>query len=171
VLSQYCPGGGTEEDHEYRSEDSRSPAEIRTQLSRIQVNNVTVALTCSVHCYAEGLLVPVKCKFEAFGPNCLYTLACLFSFFRGSSVSTVTDCGLGDLGSIPCKDKDILFSTVFRSALGTTQSPIEWALRSLYPRVKRPQRESDHSLSSTAEVIRMCEATPLLPHTFSWRDA
>jgi hypothetical protein len=42
-----------------------------------------------------------------------------------------------------------LFTTASRTALGPTQPPIQWAL-SL--RVKQPERESDHSPPSSAEV-------------------
>jgi hypothetical protein len=45
-----------------------------------------------------------------------------------------------------------LFSTSSRPALGPTQPPIQWVTGALFPRVKRPGRESDHSPPFSAEV-------------------
>jgi hypothetical protein len=51
-------------------------------------------------------------------------------------------------------------------ALGPTQSPLQWVLGALSPGVKRPRREADHSLPTSAEVknTRMCTSTP--PYIF-----
>jgi hypothetical protein len=46
----------------------------------------------------------------------------------------------------------ILFFIVSRPVLGTTQVLIQWIPRTIYPRVKPPRRETDHSLSSAAAV-------------------
>jgi hypothetical protein len=44
------------------------------------------------------------------------------------------------------------FTTASRQALGPYQFPIHWVLAALFPQVKRPEREADHSPQSTAEV-------------------
>jgi hypothetical protein len=50
-------------------------------------------------------------------------------------------------------DKGIfLFSTASRPALGPIQPPIKWVAGALAPWVKRPGRESDHSLPSSVVV-------------------
>jgi hypothetical protein len=46
----------------------------------------------------------------------------------------------------------ILFTAASRTALGPTQTPIQWVPRALSPRVKRPGREADHSPPSSAEA-------------------
>jgi hypothetical protein len=65
--------------------------------------------------------------------------------------------------------KIFLFSVPSRSALGPIQPPIQWVLGALQPKVKRQERESDHSLRSSADV-KNDEAIPSFPHTSSWRD-
>jgi hypothetical protein len=45
-----------------------------------------------------------------------------------------------------------LFSTASRMALGPTEPPIQWVPGALSPRVKRPGREADNSLPSSADV-------------------
>jgi hypothetical protein len=45
-----------------------------------------------------------------------------------------------------------LFTTVFRTAVGPTQSPIQWVPGALFLGVKWPGREADHSPPSSAEV-------------------
>jgi hypothetical protein len=44
------------------------------------------------------------------------------------------------------------FATASRPALMPTQSPIQWVPGAFSPEVKRPGREADHSLPSSAEV-------------------
>jgi hypothetical protein len=45
-----------------------------------------------------------------------------------------------------------LFTTVSRTALEPTQSPIHWVPEALSLGVKRPGREADHSLPSSAKI-------------------
>jgi hypothetical protein len=45
-----------------------------------------------------------------------------------------------------------LFTTASRTALGTTQPPIQWVPGSLSLGVRLPEREADHSPPSSAEV-------------------
>jgi hypothetical protein len=58
--------------------------------------------------------------------------------------------------------KIFLHSMSSRLALGPTQPPIEWVLRTLSPGVKRLGREADHSPPTSAEVKNMwiCTSTP-----------
>jgi hypothetical protein len=44
------------------------------------------------------------------------------------------------------------FSVMSRSALGPTQSPVQWIPKALSPEVKRPGRVADHSPPYSAEV-------------------
>jgi hypothetical protein len=44
-----------------------------------------------------------------------------------------------------------LFTTSSRTALGPTESPIQWVTEALSLGVKRPGRETDHSPLSSAE--------------------
>jgi len=54
---------------------------------------------------------------------------------------------------------------VSRTALGTTQSPIQWIPGALSLGVKRPVREADHILPSSAEAKKMSGAIlPLLQY-------
>jgi hypothetical protein len=46
----------------------------------------------------------------------------------------------------------LLFCTESRPALGPTQPPIQWVLEAVYPEVKRPGLEADHSPLSSSEV-------------------
>jgi hypothetical protein len=56
----------------------------------------------------------------------------------GSSVSIMSDYGLGDRLSIPGKGKRIFpLSSVYRPALRLAQSPIQWVPGVLSPGVKR----------------------------------
>jgi hypothetical protein len=64
-----------------------------------------------------------------------------------------------------------LFTTVSRMALGPTQPPIQWVPQALSLGAKRPGREADHSLPSSAEVkecVELCLHSPNMP---SWRGA
>jgi hypothetical protein len=57
-----------------------------------------------------------------------------------------------------------------RSALRSTQPPIQWVLGALSLGVKRLGREVDHSPPISAEVKKMWIYTST-PHTPSWRSA
>jgi hypothetical protein len=50
-----------------------------------------------------------------------------------------------------------LFSTVSRTALGSTQPPIQWVPGALSLGVKRPRREADHSPPSSVDVKECVE--------------
>jgi hypothetical protein len=55
-----------------------------------------------------------------------------------------------------------LYTTESRTALGLTQSPIQWVPGALSLRVKQQEREADYSPPPSAEV-RMRGAIPPLP--------
>jgi hypothetical protein len=55
------------------------------------------------------------------------------------------------LSQIPSK-KNFHFSTASKPILGPTQPPIHWVPGTLSPGVKRPWREADHSLPTSAKV-------------------
>jgi len=46
----------------------------------------------------------------------------------------------------------LLFATVSRPDLGTTQPPMQWAPGAFSAEVKRPGREADHTPATTSEV-------------------
>jgi hypothetical protein len=83
-----------------------------------------------------------------------------------SSMGTATGDGLDCWGSIPGRGNIFLFAT----ALGSTQSPIQYVSRAFTPGVKGPGREVDHSPPSSAEVKNGGAISPF-PHTSSWRSA
>jgi hypothetical protein len=66
----------------------------------------------------------------------------------------------------PGKVKNFLFSTSSRSALGSTQPPIQWVRGALSPGVKWPGREADHSSPSSAEVKKMWIYASTPPYVF-----
>jgi len=65
----------------------------------------------------------------------------------------------------------ILFTTVFRTALGPTQPPLQWVPGALCLGVKWLGRETDHSPPSSAEVKGCVELYIYSPNTSSWRCA
>jgi hypothetical protein len=62
--------------------------------------------------------------------------------------------------------KNFLFSASSRQALRDTQTPIQWVSGALSPGVKRPRREADHSLATSAEVKKMWIYTSTLSLVF-----
>jgi hypothetical protein len=64
-----------------------------------------------------------------------------------------------------------LFTTTYRTDLGPTQHPIQWVQGALSLGVKRPGREADHSLPSSAEVKERVELYLHSRNTSSWRGA
>jgi hypothetical protein len=64
-----------------------------------------------------------------------------------------------------------LFTTASRTALGPTQPPIQWVPGALSLGVKRPGREADHSLPSSAEIKEWVELYLHSPNTPPWRGA
>jgi hypothetical protein len=73
---------------------------------------------------------------------------------RNSAVAIMTGYGLdGRRGRSLSTNtgKIVLLSTSSIPVLGFTQPPIQWVPRDLYPGVKRPGREADHSPSTIVE--------------------
>jgi hypothetical protein len=62
--------------------------------------------------------------------------------------------------------KNFLFTTSPRPTLGSTQPPIQWVPVTLSPGVKRPGREADHSLPTSAEVKKIWIYTSIPPYAF-----
>jgi hypothetical protein len=83
-------------------------------------------------------------------------------------------CELDDRGPrvrFPAGLGIFLFTTVSRTALGPTQTPIQWILGALSLGVKRPGREADHSPPSSADVKECVNIYLHSPNTFSWHGA
>jgi hypothetical protein len=59
-----------------------------------------------------------------------------------------------------------LSSTASRPGLGSTQPTIERVRGAISPRVKRQQREDDHSFPATAVVKNVVAITPLPTHLY-----
>jgi hypothetical protein len=87
-----------------------------------------------------------------------------------SSVCIATGYGLDGRGSFSGRDKRFSLLHNARPALGPTHPPIHWVPGALSPGLKRPEREADHSLPSSAEFKNSAAITPL-PQKSSWRDA
>jgi hypothetical protein len=84
-----------------------------------------------------------------------------------SAVGIVTGYGLDDRGvrvGVPVGSR--IFSTSSRLALESTQPPTQCVPGALPPGVKRPGRESDHSLPTSAEVKKMWIYTSTTPYVF-----
>jgi hypothetical protein len=64
-----------------------------------------------------------------------------------------------------------LFTTASKTALGPIQPPIQWVTGALSLGVKRPGREANHSLPSSAKVKECVELYLHSPNTPSWRGA
>jgi hypothetical protein len=62
-----------------------------------------------------------------------------------------------------------LFTTASRTALRSTQPPIQWVWGALSLGVKRPGCEADHSPPSSAEVKEWVDLYLHFPNTPSWR--
>jgi hypothetical protein len=62
-----------------------------------------------------------------------------------------------------------LFITASRTAVGSTQPPIQWVTGALSLGVKRPGREADHSPPPSAEVKEWVELYLLSPNTPPWQ--
>jgi hypothetical protein len=72
---------------------------------------------------------------------------------RGSSVSIVTRLRGGRLRFDSRQEqRNFLFASASRPALGSTQTPIQWVTGALFPGLKRPGCEADYSPPSRADV-------------------
>jgi hypothetical protein len=66
----------------------------------------------------------------------------------------------------PGGGKNILFYPSSRPSLGFTKSPVQWVPGALFPGLKRPGREADHSPPTSAEVKNMWIYTSIPSHAF-----
>jgi hypothetical protein len=88
---------------------------------------------------------------------------------RDSSVSIATGYSLEDRGSRFHSRRGLgifLFTTESKTALGSTQPPIQWVPGALSLEVKWPGREADHSPPSSAEVKNAWNYTSTHPILF-----
>jgi hypothetical protein len=95
-----------------------------------------------------------------------FTTFILLNSIGDSSAGIRVVCGVGGQGSITGRGKEIfLYTTASRPALGPTLLSIQWVLGIIFPGVKRPGREADHSPPFSAEVKNVGALLPL-PHVF-----
>jgi len=85
-----------------------------------------------------------------------------------SSISTVTRLRTRR-PKLDSRQGFFLSATAYRPALGPTQ-PMEWIPVALYPEVKWPEREADHSPQPSAEVKKAWSYT-FTPCKSSWCGA
>jgi hypothetical protein len=79
---------------------------------------------------------------------------------RQSVQRWATGWPIGVLGFDSLRSLGIFFfTTASRTALGPTQSSIQWVLGAISPGIKRPGCEADHSTPSSAEVKDACSYT------------
>jgi hypothetical protein len=71
----------------------------------------------------------------------------------------------GNAVRFPAEAGIFLFATASRPALGSTEPPIQWELGALFPEVKRPRQDADHSPppASSAEGKNMWSYTSTSP--------
>jgi hypothetical protein len=89
---------------------------------------------------------------------------------RGSSVDIATGYEMEGRVWFPAGERDIFFTTASRLTLVPIHAPILWVQGALSLEVKRPEREADHLLLSSAEV-KNGRVIPPFPRTSSWRGA
>jgi hypothetical protein len=93
---------------------------------------------------------------------------------RDGSIGIALGYGLDDRDSrvrFPAGLGIFLFTTASRTALGPTQSPIQWVPGVLSLEVKRTGREADHSPPSSAEVKECVELYLSSSNAPSWPGA
>jgi hypothetical protein len=79
------------------------------------------------------------------------------------SVDIATRLRTGRSGFDTRQGLGIFLATACRPALGPTQPPIQWVPGVLFPGIKWPGREADHSPSSSAEVKNVWSYTTTPP--------
>jgi hypothetical protein len=98
-------------------------------------------------CFGDNLYITVA-KMVSLNKtvSLLHSIAIVFKFNDASIARTVYQrLRDGWPGFNSQQGQKILFSTESRPTLGPTQPLIQWVLGALYPAVKRPGREADHS--------------------------
>jgi hypothetical protein len=151
-----------------------------TPLSRLLLEKLTVAQLVKktlgilwnpkfhYNVHKTTLLVPTRGQMtpvHILAPYSVISILILYSYLRLGSLSGLIPSGFSPmprpshppwydhLNSIWWRAQIMkLLPTASRKVLGTTQPPIQWVLGALSLRVKRPGREADNSLPSSAEV-------------------
>jgi hypothetical protein len=105
----------------------------------------------------ERILIPLihatQCVLSALSWHC----SCFFMIPRTRN-SHKDGWTIRVLGFDSRRGLGVLFTTaVSRTALGSTQLPIQWIRGTLSLGVKRPEREADHSSPSSAEIKEWVE--------------
>jgi hypothetical protein len=103
--------------------------------------------------------LPLDPTLWQLNPTLSLTNYLLILMNRHISVGITTGYELDGRGSIPSRGKRFLL--VFRPALRPAQTS-QWVPMYLFPWIRRPGREADHSFPSSAK-IKKCEAIPPLP--------
>jgi hypothetical protein len=93
------------------------------------------------------------------------TLSCIYIIFGYNYVLFIFVFRIW-LDSSPSWVKNFFFSMSSRSALVSTQPPIQWVPGTISPGVKWPWREADHSPPTSAEVKKMWIYTSTPPYAF-----
>jgi hypothetical protein len=88
---------------------------------------------------------------------------------RDSAFVILTGCGLDGRGcrlSSPGRDKNFIFSTSIRPALGHIQARFQWVLGAVSPGIERPGCEADNLPPTSAEVKNMWIYKSIPPYVF-----
>jgi hypothetical protein len=118
-----------------------------------------------IHGIVPPLLAALENRRKIYKHTCRYLVTPTYAPSKTSS-------NYGVLGFDSQRGLGIfLFTTASRTALGSTQPPIQWVPGALSLGLKRPGREDDHSPPSSAEVKECVELYLHSPNTSTWRGA
>jgi hypothetical protein len=109
-------------------------------------------------------------KNQSFKQEHYDTRYIILHYFILFSVAIATNYWLDGRSSVPDKGKRFSVFHSFQTGSGAHQASFKMGTGALSPELKRPERETDHSPPSTAEV-KYRGAIPPLPITSSWCGA
>jgi hypothetical protein len=105
--------------------------------------------------------------FTATKPKHKYSLHIATYWRRDSIVVLATGYGLDDREvGVRAPVGSGIFYSPRRPTLGSTQHPTQWVPGTLSPRVKRPERDADHSPPTSAKVKKIWAYTSTPPNAF-----